>query len=334
MKLMLDGMGGDHAPASQIEGAALAGSILDDEIVITGDEKTLEAELKKYKKVPPNISIMHASEVVGMNEDPTSAYRQKKNSSLMVAVKMVATGKAAAVISAGNSGAIMTAALLDIKRIEGIARPAIAVLFPTLKGRAVILDVGANVDSKPINLLQFAEMGRVYVQEVLGVESPRIGLISIGEEDNKGNELTIEAFNLLKKYEKNFIGNIEGRDIPLGKADVIVCDGFLGNVLLKFGEGVAEMLFKLIKSSLKNHPVAWLSLPFLWTAIKDIRKRADYSEVGGAPLLGVKGSCFICHGRSDAKAIKNALIKASTYVKHNTTEKIEESIKGFGNGKY
>lgn len=332
MRLMLDGMGGDYAPAAQVEGAIRASEVISDEIVITGDRRVLEAEFRKHKKVSSRISVMHAPEVVEMHEEPTVAYRQKKNSSLMVAINAVASGEADAVISAGNSGAVMTAALLNIKRIEGIARPAIATFLPNIKGYSVILDVGANVDSKPLHLLQFAQMGKVYAQEVLGIKNPSVGLLSIGEEDTKGNELTLEAFNMLKKYEKNFIGNIEGRDITLGKADVIVCDGFVGNVLLKFGEGVAEMLFKLIKDSLKKHPFAWLSLPFLWSAIKDIRKKADYTEYGAAPLLGVNGSCFICHGISNAKAIKNALIKASIYVSRDTTKKIKDSITKISNG--
>lgn len=327
MKLVLDGMGGDNAPSPQVEGAVLASKVIDDEIVITGDKTQLETELEKYKDVSKKISIVHTTQVIRMDEEPSTAYRHKKDSSLFVAVKMVADGLADAIISAGNSGAMMAMTLFEVKCIEGILRPAIATVFPTLNGRCVILDVGANVDSKPINLLQFAVMGRIYAQEVLDIKDPKVGLLSIGEENIKGNELTIQSFQLLKKYEKNFIGNIEGRDIPLGKADVVVCDGFVGNILLKFGEGIGEMLFKLIKSSLKKHPISWFSLPFIWSAIKDIRKKTDYSEYGAAPLLGVKGSCFICHGRSDAKAIKNALIRASLYVSNNITKKIEISIK-------
>lgn len=326
-------MGGDTAPKAQIEGAILAARELpDDEIIITGDRELLWRELSLHKNVPRGISLEHAPEVVEMNDEPAAAYRQKKKSSLAVAVNMVADGRAGAIVSAGNSGAVMAAALFDIKRIEGISRPALATLFPTIKGACVILDVGANVDSRPLHLLQFALMGKVYAREVLGVADPKIGLLSIGEEDSKGNELTLETFKLIKAREKNFIGNIEGRDIPMGLADVAVCDGFIGNVILKFGEGVGEMLFTLIKQALKNHPVTWLSLPFLWAAMKDLRKKADYSEYGGAPLLGVRGACFICHGRSNAKSIKNALMKAAIYAKRDTTRKIEERLKEYANG--
>jgi len=337
MRIALDVMGGDNAPEAQIEGAVQAAEYLkDDEIILVGDSRRIEENLIALcggnNKIPRNIKIEHADGVVEMHDEPALAYRTKKNSSLLIAVGLVAGGKADAIVSAGNSGAIMAAALLDIRRIEGINRPALATIFPTLKGTCVILDVGANSDSRPINLLQFSLMGKIYAREVLGVEKPSVGLLSIGEEDSKGNELTLAAAKLLKEKEENFIGNIEGRDIPLGKADVAVTDGFVGNVLLKFGEGVGEMLFKLIKDALKKHPVTWLSLPFLWAAMKDLRKKADYSEYGGAPLLGVRGACFICHGRSNAKAIKNALIKASVYARHDTTRKIEERVKEYSNG--
>jgi len=334
MKIALDVMGGDNAPMAEIEGAIDAARLLpQDEIILVGDKNKIENILSThYDSHISNIKIEHAPGVVEMHDEPTVAYKNKKDSSLLVAINMVASGRSDAVVSAGNSGAVMTAALLDIRRIEGINRPALATIFPTLKGSCVILDVGANADSKPINLLQFSLMGKIYAREVLGVEKPTVGLLSIGEEDSKGNELVLSAGRLLREKEQNFIGNIEGRDIPLGKVDVAVTDGFVGNVLLKFGEGVGEMLFKLIKDALKKHPVTWLALPFLWAAMKDLRKKADYSEYGGAPLLGVKGACFICHGRSNAKAIKNAIMKAAIYARHNTTAKIEEQVKWYTNG--
>ncbi len=334
MKIALDVMGGDNAPMAEIEGAIDAARLLpQDEIILVGDKNKIENILSThYDSHISNIKIEHAPGVVEMHDEPTVAYKNKKDSSLLVAINMVASGRSDAVVSAGNSGAVMTAALLDIRRIEGINRPALATIFPTLKGSCVILDVGANADSKPINLLQFSLMGKIYAREVLGVEKPTVGLLSIGEEDSKGNELVLSAGRLLREKEQNFIGNIEGRDIPLGKVDVAVTDGFVGNVLLKFGEGVGEMLFKLIKDALKKHPVTWLALPFLWAAMKDLRKKADYSEYGGAPLLGVKGACFICHGRSNSKAIKNAIMKAAIYARHNTTAKIEEQVRWYTNG--
>jgi glycerol-3-phosphate acyltransferase PlsX len=333
MKIALDGMGGDHAPKAQVEGAIMAARLLpDDHIIITGNRDLIERELSLHKGVPRGISVEHAPEVVEMTDEPAAAYRQKKKSSLAVAVKLVADGEAGAIVSAGNSGAVMAAALFDLKRIEGISRPALAALFPTLKGTCIILDVGANVDSRPSHLLHFALMGKIYAREALGIADPAVGLVSIGEEDSKGNELTLETLKLIREREKNFVGNIEGRDIPMGLVDVAVCDGFVGNVILKFGEGVGEMLFKLIKQALKNHPVTWLSLPFLWAAMKDLRKKADYSEYGGALLLGVRGACFICHGRSNAKSIKNALLKAAIYAKHDITRKIEERLKEYANG--
>ncbi|MBU2567965.1 MAG: phosphate acyltransferase, partial [Elusimicrobia bacterium] len=196
-------------------------------------------------------------------------------------------------------------------------------------GACIILDVGANVDSKPKNLLQFALMGSTYVKDIFGIRSPRVGLLSIGEERNKGNELTLEAYDLISGTDLNFIGNIEGKDIPHGKADVVVCDGFTGNIVLKFGEGVAEMLFKLIKLELKKHPLAFLSIPFLWGALKDLRKRIDYSEYGGAPLLGIDGVCIICHGISNSKAIKNALRAANEFVKKGINKKISGEMEKY-----
>lgn len=329
MIIALDAMGGDNAPVSTVEGAILAAKESDNKVLLVGPEKVLSEELLKHQKkhniTALNIEIVNATQVIGMDEHPAKAVRQKKDSSLSVCARLVADGKADAFVSMGNSGAAMAAALFYLKRIEGVLRPAISTAFPTIGEMCIIADVGANVDCKPEHLLQFALMANIYCKGV-GIKNPRVGLVSIGEEDTKGNELTLEAFKLIKNTDLNFIGNIEGRDIPKGNADVVICDGFVGNVILKFGEGLAAMMLKLVKKGLKQHPIAWASLPFLWLAIKDLRKKVDYSEFGGAPLLGVNGVCIIGHGRSDGKAVKNAILAGASAAKQDVTSEIKEAI--------
>lgn len=329
LPVALDAMGGDGGIGVNVEGAVRASDDLGIRVILVGDEKKLRDELSKYKYDPEKITVHHAKENIGMDESPAAAVRAKRDSSIAVATQLVAQRKAGAVVSAGNSGAVMACSLMLMRRLPGITRPAITTLMPTLTGACIILDVGANVDSKPKNLLQFALMGSTYVKDIFGIRSPRVGLLSIGKERNKGNELTLGAYNLISGTDLNFIGNIEGKDIPHGKADVVVCDGFTGNIVLKFGEGVAEMLFKLIKLELKKHPLAFLSIPFLWGAMKDLRKRVDYSEYGGAPLLGIDGVCIICHGVSNSKAIKNALRAANEFVKKGINKKISGEMEKY-----
>jgi len=331
MIIALDAMGGDNAPASNVEGAIVAAKESKHKILLVGKENLLKQEFaklsKKYKNIDSlDIEIVNASEVIEMSDHPAKAVRQKKDSSLSVCAKLVAAEKADACVSMGNSGAAMAAALFFLKRIDGVLRPAISTIFPTVEGNCFIADMGANVDCKPEHLLQFAIMTSAYCEKVEGIKYPRVGLVSIGEEDSKGNELTIEALKLIRHTKLNFIGNIEGREIPQGKADVVICDGFVGNVILKFGEGLAEMILKLIKKALKQHPMAWASLPFLWLAIKDLRKKVDYNEFGAAPLLGVNGVCLIGHGRSEWKAVKNAVLSAAKAAEHNITNEIKEAI--------
>lgn len=326
MRVALDAMGGDHAPAVTVAGAVLAAKEYGHEVVLVGPESILKTELEKHKTAGLPVSIHHASEVIGMDEQPAQAVRQKKNSSIVVAAQLTADHKVDAFVSAGNSGAAMASALLNLKRIPGVSRPAITTVFPTVSGICVLLDVGANVDSKPKHLMQFAVMGKIFVEKVLGIQNPKLGLMSIGEEEGKGNELTLATYELLKKSGLNFVGNIEGRDVPKGKADVIICDGFVGNIVLKFGEGVAEMIFKLVKEELKDHPIAWAALPFLWPALKDLRKKLDYTEHGGAPLLGVDGVCIIGHGGSNAKAIKNAIRVGAQFAEKNVNKEIAQEI--------
>jgi len=331
MIIALDAMGGDEAPQSTVEGAVLAAKQLDAKILLVGNEKLIIQELLKHQKRHSvsslDIEILNASEVIAMDEHPAKAIRNKKDSSLSICAKIAGEGKADAFISMGNSGAVMAAALFYLKRIESVLRPAIATPFPTTTGHCIIADAGANMDCKPEHLFQFAVMAESYSRVVMGIENPKVGLVSIGEEETKGNELTLAAYKMLKKADLNFIGNIEGRDIAKGIADVVVCDGFVGNVILKFGEGLAEMMLKLVKKGFKDHPVAWASLPFLWLAVRDLMKKVDYSEMGGVPLLGVNGVCIIGHGRSNAKAVKNALIAGANAVKHNFKNSIEEALK-------
>ncbi|OGS21858.1 MAG: phosphate acyltransferase [Elusimicrobia bacterium RIFOXYA2_FULL_39_19] len=329
--IALDAMGGDNGIISNIEGAVNATKKFGITVILVGDETQIKSELAKYKYDSSKISVHQAKEIITMDDAPSSVFRQKKESSLAVAVGLVANGKAGAIVSAGNSGAIMAASLLNLKTLPQITRPAIATILPTITGKCVVLDVGANVSCKPKNLFEFAIMGNIYMKEIFGIESPKVGILSIGEEKSKGNELTLSAYDLIEKTNLNFIGNVEGRDIPQGKADVVVCDGFVGNVVLKLSEGIAEMLFKLIKSEVKKHPIAWASLPFLWGALRDLRKRVDYTEYGGAPLLGINGSCIICHGGSNAKAIMNAIYKASEAVEKNVNQKISIEMEKYQN---
>lgn len=330
MRIALDAMGGDYAPQVTVDGAIQAAKLLKHEIILVGMENVIKAELAKYKYDPKRISICNATETIGMDELPAQAVRQKKDSSMNVAARLVAEGKADAFVSAGNSGAAMASALLNMRRLPGVSRPAILTMFPTLKGVCALLDVGANVDCKPKHILQFAIMGKIYMEEVFNIKNPKVGLLSIGEEDSKGNELTLAAFDLLKNSGLNFVGNIEGRDITRGRTDIAVCDGFIGNIVLKFGEGVAEMMIKLVKEEFKAHPLAWASLPFLWAALKDLTKKVDYSEQGGAPLLGVDGICLISHGRSNAKAIKNAILAAQRFAEKNVNTGIAAEIAKHG----
>ncbi|AKL97729.1 phosphate acyltransferase PlsX [Endomicrobium proavitum] len=333
MIIALDAMGGDNAPVSTVHGAVLAARESKHKILLVGQEKVLSEELLKYHKrydlTSLNIEIVNATEVIGMGEHPAKAVRQKKDSSLSVCAKLVADGKADAFVSMGNSGAAMAAALFYLKRIEGVLRPAISTTFPTIDGSCLIADMGANVDCEPAHLLQFALMASIYSEKVLGITNPRVGLVSIGEEPSKGNKLTLAAYELIKNTNLNFVGNLEGRDIPASKADVVIADGFVGNVILKFGEGLAEMILKLVKKGLKKHPVAWASLPFLWLAIKDLRTKVDYNSTGGAPLLGVNGVCVIGHGRSESKAVKNAIFAAANAAEHDLTHEIKAAVEKY-----
>lgn len=320
-------MGGDHAPQVNIEGAVETVQESDDiEIILVGDETAIRKELKGKKHRTDRISIVHASQVVEMHESPTVAIRKKRDSSIRVGVNLVKAGKADAFVSAGHSGVVMGTSLLLLGMSKGVDRPAIATLMPTLKDTFILLDVGANVDCKPENLQQFALMGNIYCKLVLGREKPKVGLLSIGEEDVKGNELTKEAFKLIRQSSINFIGNIEGKDIFTGTADVVVCDGFTGNIALKISEGLAEVILKMLKREISNVTAGRIGYLMLKPAIRNFKKRTDYDEYGGAPLLGINGTSIISHGRSSAKAIRNALRVADNFARKRVYEAISEAI--------
>jgi glycerol-3-phosphate acyltransferase PlsX len=328
MKVALDAMGGDYAPSVNIEGAVeTVNEHVDIDVILVGNEALIQKELQNKRYHAARISVRHASQVIQMHESSTAAIRKKKDSSIRVGIELVKSGKADAFVSAGHSGVVMATSLLLLGRSEGVDRPAIATIMPTLRDTFILVDAGANVDSKPENLLQFALMGNTYCKLLLNRTRPKVGLLSIGEEDTKGNELTKEAFKLLKGTQLNFMGNIEGKDIFTGKADVVVCDGFIGNIALKISEGLAETILKMLKREITSVSTGRVGYLLMKPAIRNFKKRTDYDEYGGAPLLGINGSCIISHGRSTSKAIKNALRVAADYSRKRVFEAISTDIK-------
>lgn len=327
IKIAVDGFGGDYAPEQIVAGCLQAADISKIRILLTGDKKILEP-LINGRPGCDLIEIVHASEQIGMEEAPIEAIRNKKDSSLVVAANLVKQKKAAALISAGNTGACMTASLLNIGRVKGIERPAITCLMPTLKGVCLIVDAGANVDCKPKYLLQFAQMGSLYAERVLAVSKPRIGLLNIGEEPNKGNDLSQKSYQLLANSGLNFLGNIEGRDISQGEVDVVVCDGFVGNILIKFAEGLGSALFTMLKTEFMQSTFRKIAASVLRPGLKNIARKMDYTEYGGAPLLGVNGVVIIAHGTSNQKAIYNAIRVAKTAADNQVVQSIAEIMAG------
>jgi len=326
MKIAVDAMGGDHAPLEVIRGAVQASQEMDLPIVLVGREELLRDELRSLGVGIGKIEVVHASEVVEMCDVPGVAFRKKKHSSIRVGLNLVAEGKASAFVSAGNSGAVMAGALYVLRKIRGIDRPAITATIPTPSGPIVLIDAGANVGCKPAHLLQFGFMGDAYAKKILGISRPRIGLVSIGEEDSKGTDLTRETGALFRRTGLNFVGNVEGRDFFIGKADVFVCDGFVGNVALKTMEGMASALGQFLKNEIEKSAMAKLGVLLAGGAIRQVKKRMDYTEYGGAPLLGVKGGVVICHGSSDAKAMKNAIRSAGSLHRCGVEEEIAVSV--------
>ena len=329
MRIAVDAMGGDYAPAQIVLGAVEAVRKYKCDIVLVGDEARLKAELAKSGMSDnPHLIVHHASEAIEMGEHPVEAIRHKKDASLVVATKLVKSGECDGVLSAGSTGAATVAAKMFLKMIKGIDRPSIATPLPTTHGIALLLDSGAIVDSKPRDLTEMAMMGSIFSKYVYGIDNPKVGLLNIGEEETKGNKKVQATYPMLKQArDVNFIGNIEGRDIPSGKADVVICDGFVGNIVLKFAEGLALTLFQLIKDAIKNGGIlAKLGAVLVMPALKKLGRRLDVSEYGGAPLLGVNGCCIICHGSSNAKAICSAIGVAIECVKNDVTGHIRDSI--------
>lgn len=329
MKIAVDAMGGDFAPEKIVKGAAKAARRFGCEIVLVGDEEKIKRILtKENRQNDKQIQIVNTTQIIQMNEHPAEAVRSKKDASVVVATRLVKEGECDAVLSAGSTGAAVTAAQLILRRIKGIARPTIATPIPTREGVTLLLDSGANVDSKPEHLVQSAVMGSIYSELVFGVRKPRVGLLNIGEEDTKGNEQAQLTYPLLRDNPSiNFTGNAEGRDIPKGDFDVVVCDGFVGNVVLKFAEGLAKVLFRMVKDAIKNGGLlARLGALLIIPPLRKLGKRLDVSEYGGAPLLGVNGCVIISHGSSNEKAICNAIGVANEFVKNNVLQRISDTL--------
>lgn len=331
MRIALDAMGGDYGPEKPVGGALAALGELegDFEIILVGQEERVRSLLAGRAIPADRLRVHDAPDVIGMDESPASALRHKKQSSIMVGLELVKDGVADAFVSAGHTGAVMAGGLVTLGRLENIARPAIATIFPTQELPCLVLDVGANVESKPSHLLQFAVMGHIYVSDVLGRPRPRVGLLSIGEEPTKGNELTVAAHRLLGESGLNFIGNVEGRDVLKGAADVVVCDGFVGNVLLKFGESFVDFLADAIQEEVRTRRLAPLGALLMRPVFASLRRRIDYAEYGGAPLLGVNGVVIICHGRSSEKAFRNAVRVARVAAERKLNRRIERAVQEF-----
>ncbi len=325
--IALDAMGGDHAPRVEVEGAVLAARELGAQVLLVGRPEAVKTELARHPHRGLALEIVPALEVITMRDSPLQAFRKKTGSSAHVAARLVQEGRADAMVSAGNTGAVMAIVRFTLGTLPSVSRPALAAPFPTARGSpAVILDVGANVDSKVAHLVQFAIMGEIYSRTAFGTRRPRVALLSIGEEEMKGNELTREAHNELKRAPLNFVGNVEGRDVFSGKVDVIVCDGFIGNVALKISEGAAELIATKLKEAMQRDLRAQVGYVLARRAYQDFRKKIDYSEYGGAPLLGVRGIVVIAHGRSNANAIKNAIRVAQELARGKVNEKIEQQL--------
>jgi glycerol-3-phosphate acyltransferase PlsX len=326
IKIAVDSMGSDNSPFSEVEGAIQAAEAYGIDVILVGKEPILTPLLKEAGGDGLPVEIRNATQVIAMDEAPTAALRKKRDSSIRVAADLVREKIASGLVSAGNTGAVMAISKMVFGAVPGVDRPALAAILPTLTGHAVLLDVGANVACKPHHLVQFAVMGHLFSKKIVGVGAPRVGLMSVGEEESKGNELTKEVHKTLKQLNLNFIGNVEGRDIYNGRADVIVCDGFTGNVALKTSEGLIEAVLKLLKDELSRNLQAKLGALLSQQSFKRLKKRLDYSEYGGAPLIGLRGVSIICHGRSSSNAIKNAIRVAKEFAENQVNTKLEAEL--------
>jgi glycerol-3-phosphate acyltransferase PlsX len=330
MKIAVDAMGGDHAPREVVRGAIRASREYGLSLVLVGQEDRVRAELRAADPAGADIEVAHASEIVEMCEVPVLALRKKRDSSIREGLSLVRDGKAASFVSAGNSGAVMAGGLLILKKIRGVDRPAITATIPTPHGPVVLIDAGANVDCKPAHLLQFGYMGEAYARKILGIPRPRVGVVSIGEEEMKGTDLTRDTGELFRRTGLRFVGNVEGRDFFAGKADVFVCDGFVGNVALKTMEGMAQALGQFLKNEIARSPMAKVGALLAGGAIRGVKNKLDYEEYGGAPLLGVRGGIVICHGSSGERAIKNGIRAAGSLARFEVDEEIARSIASRG----
>ncbi len=329
MKIVVDAMGGDTAPETTVAGAVRAARELPIDVILVGDRTQVEQQLARYHRRPENLSVMHASEVIGMDESPVASVRKKKDSSINVGIELLRDGKVDAFVSAGNTGAVVCAATLNLGLLPGVERPGIAIMLPGLRKETLLIDVGANIDPKPVHLLQYALMGEAYVRFVMDRGRPTVGLLNVGEEETKGTEFIRQTYSLLEGSGVNFVGNVEGRDIFSGDCDVIICDGFAGNVALKTAESLAYAISQVLKRALAMNPItrlgAWLSRP----AFQALRKEIDYAEHGGALLLGVSGVCIIAHGASTGKAIKNAIRVGYESARHDVNRHLIEAIQQY-----
>lgn len=320
-------MGGDNAPQEIVAGAVEAAKAFDCKIVIVGDQNLLRNELEKHSRVPKSVTIHHAGSFVRMDESAVLAIRKKKDASISICADLAKEGVVDAIVTAGHTGAAVVASTLKLRLLEGIERPGIGILLPTLGTPTLLIDVGANIDPKPIHLYQYAVMGDVYFRYILRKNRPSVGILNIGEEESKGTDYIKEAHQLLNKSKLHFIGNVEGRDIFGGTVDIVVCDGFVGNVVLKVSESIAGVIGKLLKAQLKKNPMTMLGALLAKSAFDALKKECDYSEYGGAPLLGIDGNCIISHGSSDARAIKNAIRVATEFVKYEINQHILEAVR-------
>jgi len=327
MRIVIDGMGGDNAPLEIVKGCVEAANQIPDEMIIVGDEELIMAELRKYKYDPGQISVYHAAEVITNDDAPVRAVRTKTESSLVKGITLIRNQEADLFISAGNTGAIMAGSLFILGRIPGIDRPALGATYPIMSGGvALLVDSGANTECKPNNLLEFATMGSIYMEKVLNVKNPRVGLINIGTEETKGTTVLKAAHHLLARSSVNFIGNVEARELPKGSCDVMVCDGFVGNVVLKLTEGLAWSILKLVKNKIMEGFISKVGGALLSGKMKELKNRFDYSEYGGAPILGVKGAVVKMHGSSNANAVRNTIIKGIPYAENRVVQIIQDSV--------
>ncbi len=329
MKIAIDAMGSDKSPAVEVEGVVQAIEEMGYDIMLVGDEALIKEELKKYADHSDKMTIIHAPEKIEMHEPAALSVRRKRHSSIVIGLEMLKRDEADAFVSAGNTGAVVCAATLFLRLLPGIERPGIAIAIPTLGGTSVIIDVGANIDPKPIHLLQYGIMADAYARYVLHKSNPTVGLLNVGEEESKGTDFIKESHALLSESKLNFIGNIEGRDIYAGNADIILCDGFVGNVILKVSESIVDTIIKALKQEIKANIIATVGAALASSAFNELRKKMDYSEYGGAPLLGVDGRCIISHGSSSPMAIKNAIRVAAEFKTQDVNKHIVEELESY-----